>query len=123
MKRKDKTKRSRFKRRKDDQLLLAYARHEYQNARVRKAKETGVDVAMIQDRLGFQASIKVGHVRLVQWFNALPEPAKETTRGELAAKMRTHAAALFKAETDAIVKAGAYGSGTIDEHLMTGGRS
>jgi len=88
MKRKDKTKRrSRFKRRKDDAILLAYARYEYQQARVRKAKETGVDVAMIQDRLGFKESIKVGHVRLSQWFNALPEGAKETARTELAAKM------------------------------------
>jgi hypothetical protein len=109
MKRKQQGRRSRFRRRKDDALLLAYARYEYQQARKRKAVEMGVDVALIQDRLGWKESVEVGRKRLVAWFEALPDPQRTVARRELANTMAQNrlTEADVKAAQDAIARNGA----------------
>lgn len=81
-------KRSRFRKRKDDALLSAYAKQEYKRAMIKKALELGVPLLSIKRKGGHWKAKAKGLTTLRVWFNGLSAPsmamARDKMREELA---------------------------------------
>ena len=82
-----KDKRSRFRKRKDDAILSAYSRHQYQKALLKKSVELDVPKDSIRHKGGHMKAKAKGLTALRLWFNRLPPPGMAMARDNMKAEL------------------------------------